>query len=69
MFALNKAAYRIVCLFHYVDDTFVFWSDGPGKLNDLLKHLKSMHPNIQFSMETELDGHLSFLDINIYRRP
>jgi hypothetical protein len=38
-------------------------------LRDFLDHLNSVHQNIQFTMEMEKDGHLSFLDIEIYRRP
>ena len=33
----------------------------------LKKNLTSKHPNINFSLEKENDGHLSFLDINIFR--
>jgi len=28
-----------------------------------------MHPNIQFTMKDESDGHLPFLDIDIHGRP
>ena len=31
------------------------------------KYLSSKHPNINFSLEKENDGRLSFLDINIFR--
>ena len=31
------------------------------------EYLSSKHPNINFSLATENDGHLSFLDINIFR--
>jgi hypothetical protein len=32
-------------------------------------NLNNIHPDIQFTMETKFDGHLSFLDIDIYSRP
>ena len=41
----------------YVDDIFVMFSS--------LDHA-SKHPNINFSLEKENDGRLSFLDINIF---
>jgi hypothetical protein len=31
-------------------------------------HLNSIH-NIQFAMDTEMDGHNLFLDIDVYRKP
>jgi len=42
---------------------------GQEKLDNFLNHLYSKHSNIQFTMETESDGHLPFLDIDIYKRP
>jgi len=44
------------------------WSHGPEELNDFLNHLNNIHPNIQFTLETESNGHLLFLDIDTYRR-
>jgi hypothetical protein len=36
---------------------------------DFLNHRNSIHQCIQFTMETEIEGHLPFLDTDIYRRP
>jgi hypothetical protein len=52
-----------------VDDTFVIRPHGPGKLSEFRDHLNSVHEKIHFTMETERDGHLPFLDTNIYRKP
>jgi hypothetical protein len=52
-----------------MDDTFVIYPHSPVKLRDFLDHLNSVHQNIHFTMQTENDGHLPFLDIDIYRRP
>jgi len=40
---------------NYVDDTFMIW---PHRLEELknLNRLTNIHPNIQFTMETELNG-------------
>jgi hypothetical protein len=46
----------------------VIWPHGPGKLSEFLDHLNSIHESIQFTMETERDWHLPFLDIDIYRQ-
>jgi hypothetical protein len=48
--------------------TFVIWPCGPEKLKYFLNHFNKIHPNIQFTMETELNGHLPSLDIDICRR-
>jgi hypothetical protein len=63
--ALETATHKPLCWFRYVDDdTFVIWPHGPGKLAEFLDHLNGVHENIKFTMETERDGHLSFLDID-----
>jgi hypothetical protein len=66
--ALDRAPHKPLCWFRYVDDTFVIWPHGTNRLKGLLDHLNGIHQNIQFTMETERDGHLPFLDIDIYRR-
>jgi hypothetical protein len=63
--ALSRAAYKPTCWFHYVDNTFMIWPHKPEELNDFLNNI---HPNVQFTMHTELNSHLSFLDTDIYRR-
>ena len=64
--ALEQATHKSLCWFRYVDDTFVNWPHGPEKLEEFVEHLNGLQRNIQFTMETEKDGHLPFLDINIY---
>jgi hypothetical protein len=67
--ALAQATHKLLCWFRYVGDTFVIWPQVTEKLERFLNRLKGFHRNIQFTMETERDGHLPFLDIKIYRRP
>jgi hypothetical protein len=55
--------------YFYVDYTFVIWQHGSDKMRDFLHHPNSIHQSIQFTMETESEGHLPFLDLDIYRRP
>jgi hypothetical protein len=52
-----------------LDDTFFILPHGPKKLEEFLNHFNGLHRNIQFTMETEKEGHLPFLDIDIYRTP
>jgi hypothetical protein len=38
-------------------------------LEEFLEHLYGLHRVLQFTVEMEKDGHLPFLDIDIYRSP
>jgi hypothetical protein len=67
--ALDMAAHNPLCSFRYVDNNFVSMPHGPDRERALLDHLNSVHQNVQFTMETERNGQLPFLDIDIYRRP
>jgi hypothetical protein len=67
--ALERAIHKPLCWFRYVDDTFVICPHDPGKLSEFLDHLNSIHESIRFTMETERDVHLPFLDIDIHRKP
>jgi hypothetical protein len=52
----------------YDNNTFAICSHGPDKLKDFLHHLNSIHQSIQFTMETESEGYLPFLGLDIYSR-
>jgi hypothetical protein len=67
--AIEQATHKPVCWFRYVDDTFVIWPHGQEKLTEFLNHLNGLHNKVQFTMEKEEDGHLPFLDNDIYRKP
>jgi hypothetical protein len=62
---LEMAPLKPRCWFCYVDDTFVILQHGPDKLKHFLHHLNSFHQSIQFTMKTESDDHLPFLDLGI----
>ncbi|KAJ4448198.1 hypothetical protein ANN_10212 [Periplaneta americana] len=65
---LETATLKPSCWYRYVDDTFVIWKHGRRTLEDFLLHLNSQHEQIQFTMETEKDGQLPFLDVLVYRQ-
>ena len=50
----------------YVDDIFVLFS-SLDQAEKFKKCLSSKYPNINFSLEKENEGCLSFLDVNIFR--
>ena len=59
--SLKPAFYR-----RYVDDIFALLS-SLDQAEKFKKYLSSKHPNINFSLEKENEGRLSFLDVNIFR--
>ena len=78
--ALDSALFKPSCWFRYVDDTFVIWPHGPNTLQNFLIHLNSIRPTIQFTMETEVNNTIPFLDVlvtktdatfstKVYRKP
>ena len=65
--AIESARLKPATWLRYVDDTFVIWNEGRDKLQDFLEHLNTIRPSIQFTMELEEDGKLSFLDVLVTR--
>ncbi|CAK9820318.1 hypothetical protein ANTPLA_LOCUS10552 [Anthophora plagiata] len=49
----------------YVNDTSIVWTHGHNTLPTFLNFLNSLHPKIQFTMETETNGQPPFLDVLI----
>ena len=66
--AIETATHKPACWYRYVDDTFVIWPHGQKRLVEFLEHLNGINKNIQFTVETEAEGHIPFLDIDIYRK-
>ena len=50
----------------YVHDIFVLFNK-PERAQFFLEYINKKHKNIKFSIETELNGSLSFLDVKIFR--
>ncbi|XP_039204586.1 uncharacterized protein LOC120310339, partial [Crotalus tigris] len=66
--ALEKSDHKPKLWLRYVDDTFIIWPHGKEKLDNFLTHLNSLHPKIQFTMETEANNQLPFLDVLVYKK-
>jgi len=49
----------------YVDDTFIIVASS--QTDNLLKHMNSRQPSIQFTSEVECDGKIAFLDTLVHR--
>jgi hypothetical protein len=65
---IAQATHKPICWFRYVDNTFVIWPHGQEKLT-ISEPLNRLHNKIQLTMEKEEEqGHLPFLDLDIYRK-
>ena len=64
--ALKTAPFQPICWFRKVDDTFVM-VNANNDPKQLLNHLNSQHPRMQFTMEEEADNKLPFLDVLVQR--
>lgn len=76
----NHHAKNILLYKRYVDDTIVFYKGNIRQLELLNKQLNNITPNLQFTLETENDHKINFLDLtlkkdnnkisfSIYRKP
>lgn len=63
----NHLIRNIVCWHRYVDDVFCIWTGSTRQLDNFLNFLNSLNPNIQFTLETENNDQLNFLDLTITR--
>jgi hypothetical protein len=64
--ALDLAQHKLLLWLHYFD-TFVAWPHGRGRLQNFLSHLNSLRPSIQFTMETEPNNVIPFLDVLVIK--
>ena len=51
----------------YVDDTFVIWQHGEDSLHSFLNHLSGIRESITFTMMTENNAAIAFLDVLVRR--
>ena len=51
--------------YRFVDDVFAIVKKL--YVNALLQHLNAQHPSIQFTVEIEQNGSLSFMDVRVHR--
>ena len=53
--------------YRYVDDVFCIWSGTQRQLNQFLNHINSLFPTIKFTLETEQENSINFLDLTILK--
>ena len=67
--ALQTLSQRPSLWFRYVDDTFVIWPHSRRDLDHFLAHINQHHPSIKFTMETEQNNSIPFLDVLVTKLP
>ena len=65
--AITTSSYKPTIWKRYVDDTFTILDRG--NVDDFLQHLNNQQPSIRFTMETENNNKLAFLDTAVSREP
>jgi len=61
--------HKLINYFRYVDDILLIYDDLQTDVHTILSDFNSLHPNLQFTKETELDNKLNYLDITILKTP
>ena len=65
--AITTSSYEPRIWKGYVDDTFIILDRE--NVDDFLQYLNNQQPSIRFTMETEKDNKLAFLDTAVLREP
>ena len=65
--AITTSPYKPRIWKRYIDDTFTVLDRG--SIDSFLQHLNNQQPSIRFTMETESDSKLAFLDTAVSREP
>jgi len=65
--AIESAPYKPKIWKHHIDDTFTILDCG--NVDSFLHHLNSQQPTIHFTMETEKESKIAFLDTSVSREP
>ncbi|XP_067665035.1 uncharacterized protein [Haliotis asinina] len=60
-----NAPFQPLCWYRKVDDTFTTITNDNDP-SELFNHLNDQHPRIKFTMETETNQHLPFLDVSLH---
>ncbi|KAL9965123.1 hypothetical protein ACROYT_G028877 [Oculina patagonica] len=65
--AITSSSYKPKIWKRYADDTFTILDRG--SVDSFLQHLNNQQPSIRFTMETENDCKIAFLDTTVSREP
>jgi hypothetical protein len=60
--------HHIVDYYRYVDDILIVYNTHLTNINNTLTDFNTLHPQIEFTMETEIDNKLNYLDLTIINK-
>jgi hypothetical protein len=61
--------HKIINYIIYVDDVLVIYDFTHANIHHILTDFNAIHPNLQFTAETEVDNTINYLDVSIHRSP
>jgi len=59
---------KLLNYFRYVDDILIIFDSQHTDINKIANEFNTLHPNIQFTEETEKHNRINYLDITIHRQ-
>lgn len=59
---INKLSGRIISYTHYADDRFIIFNSTVQQIENKKNYMNGINDNIQFTLETEVNNTLDFLD-------
>jgi hypothetical protein len=60
--------HHIIDYYRYVDDILIIYNTRTTNINDTLTEFNALHPKIHFTIETEMNSMLNYLDLTITNR-
>lgn len=63
----NQFLNKILFYCRYVDDTLVMFNGSIRQLNLFKNYLNKIHPNVKFTLETEENHSINYLDLTIFK--
>jgi hypothetical protein len=59
---------KLLNYFRYVDDLLIVFDSQLTNINEIRNEFNTLHPNMQFTEETEKHNKINYLDITIHRQ-
>ena len=62
-----KKQFNIIFYGRYVDDILIVYNNDDDLSQEILDKFNSLHPKIQYTVETELNNKINYLDLQIIK--